>query len=181
MIKENNPLILKALNFFVENPYEKIHLREFSRKMDLSLNSVQRFLKVFLKKGWIKEERVANLRYFYANLDSIVFRQIKITFSLDKIKESGLIEFLERDFDSVVLYGSVAKGLDESKSDLDLVCIGKEKSGRKDIYKFSKRIGKEISIQFFSQSKWRDAKINNKAFYQDVISSGINLVGEMPI
>lgn len=174
-----NPLILKSLEFFIENPYKEIHLREFSRKLKISVNSSQRFLKIFLEEGFVSERRVANLRYFKANLDSIVFRNIKITYSLRKIINSGLIDFFKNKFNHVVLFGSVSKGLDDKKSDVDIVCVGNGK--REDLFRFEKRLGSEINLHVFSFFKWKEAKIKNKAFYQDVISTGINLVGEMPV
>ena len=172
--------ILNALEFFIENPNEEIHLREFARRAEISVNSAQRFLKIFLENNFIQDFRKVNLRYFKANLDSIVFRNIKLIFSLKKIEKSGLLEFLKKDFIYVVLFGSVAKGLDDKTSDLDLVCIGKFKK-QLDLHSFEKKIGKEINVQIFDLEKWRNCKTKNKAFYQDVISTGINLVGEMPV
>lgn len=179
MIYRYNILILKALEFFIQNPNEEIHLRGFSRLVNISINSAQRFLNIFLNENLIKERRIANLRYFKANLDSIVFRNIKITYSLKKIEDSGLIDFLRRDFSHAVLFGSVAKGLDDKKSDIDIICIGK--GSKPDIYDFQRKFGRELNIQTFGFEKWEKTKKENKAFYQDVISTGINLIGEMPV
>ena len=55
MKKGYNLLVLNALGFFVENPYEEIHLREFSRRLKISVNSSQRFLGLFLNEGLIKD------------------------------------------------------------------------------------------------------------------------------
>lgn len=177
MKKEYNSLILKALNYFIENPYIEVYLREFSRINNLNLNTSQRFLEIFLKQGFIKEQRKANLRIFKANIDNIVFRHIKITFILKKIKDTGILENLN-DFSSVVLFGSCAKGLDDKNSDIDIVLIGNKKIN---FYEYEKKLGKQINPHFFNFNEWRKEKDNNKAFYQDVISTGINLIGEIPI
>jgi CTP-dependent riboflavin kinase len=63
MKKGYNMLILKALEFFIENSYEEIHLREFSRRIAISPNSSQRFLNFFLKNDFIVEERKANGKF----------------------------------------------------------------------------------------------------------------------
>ncbi len=179
MKKGYNLLVLKALEFFIENPYEEIHLREFSRKMKISPNSAQRFLDLFLKEDFIKEERRVNLRYFKANLDNIVFKQIKIAYSLKKIKDLGIIKELEKNnFLSVVLFGSVAKGLDDENSDLDLVCIGLNKKIQS---KIQEKLDRELNIHQFTLAEWKKQSKLNKAFYQDVISSGINLIGALPL
>lgn len=172
-------LILKCLKFFFENPYEKIHLREFSRKMKVSLNTSQRFLNLFLRQDFVQESREANLRYFKANLNSLTFKHLKIAFSLKELEKSGLNSYLAERFSQVVLFGSIAKGINDANSDIDLVCIGIKKE--LDLFEFNKKLKKEINVHFFNITSWRKQKQENKAFYQDVISTGINLIGEMPI
>ena len=46
----NYPLMLKALEYFVLNPYSEIYLREYARETGISINSAQRFLDYFLKE-----------------------------------------------------------------------------------------------------------------------------------
>jgi predicted nucleotidyltransferase len=171
-------LVLKALGFFVENPYSEIYLREFGRKMEISPNSAQRFLNLFLKQGFIIEFWKGNLRYFKANLNSIVFRNIKITFSLKRLEDSGLIMNLKENFSNVVLFGSISKGTDDIGSDVDILCIGIKKG--MDFSEFEKKLEREINPHIFTLARWKEQKKENKAFYQNVLT-GINLVGEMPL
>ncbi len=181
--KQNNffedILVLRCLKFFFENPYEKIHLRGFARKMKISLNTSQRFLNLFLEQNFIAESREANLRYFKANLNSLTFKHLKISFSLGELENSGLIDYLAEKFPQVILFGSIAKGEDDINSDIDLVCIGIKKE--LDLSEFSKKLKKEIAVHQFTISEWKKQKDNNKAFYHDIISTGINLIGEIPI
>ena len=172
-----NPLVLTALRFFADNPYQEIYLREFGRKLGISPNSAQRFLNLFLKNNLIIGFKKGNLRYFRANLDSIVFRNIKITFSLKRIEDSGLIDFLKDKFTNAVLFGSISNGIDNGDSDIDMICIGIKREA--DLSLFEKKLGKEINAHFFTLAQWKEQKNKNKAFYQDVIG-GINLVGELP-
>ena len=175
---ENN-LVLRCLKFFFENPYEKIHLRGFARKMKISLNTSQRFLNLFLEQKFVQESREVNLRYFKADMNSLSFKHLKIAFSLKELENSRLIDYLAEKFPQVVLFGSAAKGTDDSNSDIDLVCIGTKKE--LDLFEFNKKLKKEINVHFFSLAQWKKQKQENKSFYQEVISTGINLIGEMPI
>ena len=182
MKKGYNLLILNALEYFIQNPYEKIHLREFSRSLKISPNSANRFLDLFLKEGFIVEERVANLRYFKSNLDSITFREIKKLYCVREIEKRGLLDGLNSLCFSLVLFGSCAKGIDDGNSDVDFVVISKDKVKIRNIFrKLGNRFDRELSFHIFTSLEWKKQKQENKAFYQDVISSGINLIGEMPI
>lgn len=123
------------------------------------------------------------MRYFKANLESVSFRQIKILFSIKKIEDSGIIEgFKKEKISHLVLFGSSALGLDDIKSDIDLICIGIDKKIAFDILKEKEKIfDKEINMHFFSWNEWKRNAKDNKAFYQDVLLKGINLIGEKPV
>jgi predicted nucleotidyltransferase len=176
----HNLLVLETLKFFLDNPYSEVYLREFARKNKITPNTAQRFLELFLKQGLIVETRKANLRYFKANIENIFFKHLKITYSIKKITDSGLIDFLkENTFSIVILFGSVAKGEDDKNSDIDLVCIGPNK--KISLTEFEKKLGKEINAHFFTYAQWKKQEKTNPAFYQEVISTGINLIGEKPI
>ena len=86
------------------------------------------------------------------------------------------MNFLKERYSNVVLFGSIAKGVDDTESDLDMVCIGNKK--KYDLYEFEKKLGREINLHVSDLEQWSKTKMNNKAFYQDVISNGINLIGE---
>jgi len=83
---------------------------------------------------------------------------------------------------SLVVFGSVAKGTDSKESDLDFLIITKNKPLVKEkLQKFKGIFKKELAPHFFSPLEWKNQKIDVVAFYQDVISTGINLIGEMPL
>jgi len=176
-------LLLKALRYFVENPYTEIYLREFGRKLKISPNSAQRFLNLFLNQGLINDFRKGNLRFFKANIESPSFRQVKIAFSVKKIEDSGLINLLRKSGAThLILFGSSAEGKDDLNSDLDLVIIAiSKKKCEEAIFLAQKNLDSEISYHIFSWDEWVRQAEQNKAFYKDIIYGGINLIGEKPI
>lgn len=182
MKKGYNLLILDSLKYFIINPYSRVHLREFSRIMKISPNSASRFLNFFLKEGLIIEERLANLRYFKANSDSVSFKELKKAFSVFVLEKSGLIQSLKGNCFSCMLFGSVARGENDKNSDIDLVIVTKDKEKvREIIRRFQKKFKQELSPHIFTSLEWRQGKKENKAFYQDVVSCGMNLIGEILI
>jgi predicted nucleotidyltransferase len=179
--KDNyNLLILDALRFFLENPYTEVYLREFARKTKINTNTAQRFLDLFLKQKLVVEEKKAHLRYFKANMENIFFKHLKITYSIKRITESGLIDFFKKNnYSNVILFGSVAKGEDDKTSDIDFILIGKNK--KLSLTENEKKLGMEINAHSFTYAEWKKQAKDNKAFYQEVISTGINLIGEKPL
>jgi len=180
MKNKDTPLILECLKFFVANPYDKIHLREFARKSKISPNSANRFLNSFVNHGFLTDERIANLRYFKANLNSPTFRQLKKTFSVFEIEKSGILNELSEVASVLVVFGSVASGEDFQKSDVDFLVISDKKEETKKIFtKFQKKFNREISFKVFTSLEWKNQKTLNRAFYEDVLANHINLLGEL--
>ena len=181
MKKEDNILVLKGIRYFLENPHSEVYLREYSRILEISPNTAQRFLELFLKEKLITDERKANLRYFKANTENIVYRQLKIALSMKEFNDAGIVKYLEKTgVISAVLYGSVAKGLDDKESDIDLLIISNKKN-KLNFNECEKRLGREITSQEYTLGEWEKIKSSNKAYYQEVMSTGITLIGEKPL
>jgi predicted nucleotidyltransferase len=182
MKNRDNPLVLNALKFFTKNPYEKVYVREFARKLSISPNTANRFLNYFLENNLLQEEKIANLRYFKANLKSQTFRQIKKTINIHEIESTNILDQLNPFCFNLVLFGSCANGTDDSTSDFDFLIISKKKQEIREIFsKNEKKFSKEISLHIFTPLEWKEQKNKNKAFYQDIVSTGINLIGQMPL
>ncbi|MBI5803660.1 nucleotidyltransferase domain-containing protein [Candidatus Pacearchaeota archaeon] len=174
-------LLLKIARLFIEEPYKEFYLREIAKRLKISVFAAKQYADFLVKEGMLKEERRANLRYLSFNSQSLTARYLKISFSIKKIEDSGLIDFLKEkvtNLTSVILFGSIARGEDDKNSDLDLVIIGK--SEKIDFSKFNIKINREINAHFFDWRKWNEQFKNNKAFYLDVITQGIALYGEKP-
>lgn len=173
---------LKITNYFFENPYDEFYLRELARKLKLSPYAAKKYLDLLVKEGIVKDEKKANLRYFKANMGNLFFRHLKVAFSINLILKSGLVDFLKESLanvSSITLFGSVAKGEDDKKSDIDILVIGTHK--HINLNNFEGKIGKEINLHILSWSEWSKKAKSNDPFYFEVISYGISLYGELPI
>ena len=175
-------IFLKVVKFFLDNPFEEIYLRQLAKKLDLSTFAIKKYADLLIVEGIIKDERKANLRYFKSNTNNLFFKHLKISFNIQLILKSGLLDFLKENLanvSSIVLFGSIAKGEDDKNSDVDILIIGKDKY--LDLDKFEEKIDKEITLHIFSWSEWNQQTIENAAFYSDVIIHGITLHGELPL
>jgi len=174
--------LIKFVEFFIDNPYIEVYLRELAKKLKISPFAAKKYADILIKEGIIIDKRKANLRYFKANKDNLFYKYLKISYNIKKLVNSGLLEFIKNNvpnLSSVVLFGSIAKGEDDNKSDIDIVIIGKEKN--LEIYDFKKKLNREINIHFFSWSEWNKKAKEDNPFYYEVINKGIALYGELPI
>ena len=180
--KELGFKIIEILKYFFDNPYSKIYIRELARKLKISSSIVKKYVDFLLKEKILIEEREANLKYVKANLNNPFFRQIKIAYNVKKILDSGLIDYLINSIptvSSIVLFGSTARGLDDYRSDIDILVIGKEKLIS--LSKYEEKLKREINLHIFSWANWKLKAKKDSPFYYEVIIYGIPLYGELPI
>jgi len=173
--------LIEIIKYFLDNPYSEVYLRELAKKIHLSPFAVKKYADILVKKAIISEEKKANLRIFKANTGSLFYKHLKIAYNIQKIEDSGLISKLRGipNVSSLVLFGSTAKGQDDSKSDIDMVVIGKRE--RINLNSEERKLNKEINLHVYSWSGWKREAKENAAFYYDVVGQGISLYGELPI
>lgn len=172
----------KVLKHFFDRPYEEIHLRELSRKTKVSVYTVKNVIDQLSKENIIEERRNGNMRYIKANMNNYFFQYLKIAFSLKKIIDSNITIYLKENIpavSSIIIYGSTAKGEDDSKSDLDILIIGQRK--KIDITKFENKLRRQINLLTLKWSEWREHAKKDKAFYKEIITNGIVLYGNLPV
>lgn len=146
MFKKNNKY--KLLKVFLDQPLEEFRLRELSRESKISPGSVLNYLKEFENERLINKYEKRGIPFYKAERDSekfILYKKLSIMYELE---ESGLIEYLWQELcpETIILYGSYAKGESIESSDIDIFIIGKEKEIN--LYKFEEILGKEVHLMF---------------------------------
>jgi len=172
----------KILILFFEEPFKEFHLRGVAKECNVSAPTAKTQLDKFAKEKFVEKKKKANLVLFKANTNNNRFRLLKTAYSLEKIEKSGLIGKLESELKplSIVLFGSTARGEDDSGSDLDLLIISKNKK-ELDLSKFEKKLKREINYSVYSPSEWSKKAGQDKPFYQRILIEGIPLRGELPV
>lgn len=112
----------KIKEHFLENPTEKLRVREIERKLDLSLPSVIRYCKELTKEGILRTEEIGSVVFYTADRTNSKYLLEKKLYNIRKFYKSGIIDYLKHELSNpaVVLFGSYAKGEDIEKSDIDL-------------------------------------------------------------
>lgn len=166
------------LQLFIREPEKEFHVRQISKIVKKSPTTISKYLKNLEKQGILESEKKLNHLLFKANLNNERFKQIKLNYNLVTIKESGIIEYLEKELNSpkaIILFGSFAKAENNKKSDVDILIISELKK-HLSLEKFEKKIGNNIQIFIHSESEIEKIKQKNKELLNSWIN-GIILYG----
>src|SRR3989338_8173749 len=84
----------RLMEYFLNHPYEEIHLRALAKKVRMSPSAAKAHADTLVREGLLQDVRKANLRILKANAASILFKHIKISYSLRFLLASGMVRIL---------------------------------------------------------------------------------------
>lgn len=174
---------LALLTLFLTHPGERFYQKQLIRDLGLSSSLVQAELKRLEGVGLLISSREANVRYFtindafpiYPELKSIVFKTV------------GLAEFLRDSLDAIgdveaaLIYGSVAKNVEDMHSDVDVLVVGDvDLDALNEAVDAAERaIGREINTTVYTREEWVGRVKIGQAFVADILSGPkIFLIGD---
>jgi predicted nucleotidyltransferase len=174
--------LVKALRTVLANPQRTFSVRGLAKEAGLSPGGAMACFKYMEENNMLKVARVGRALQFRADLDNALTREWKRLFTLQMLEHvrGELLDRLGTGTISVLLYGSMAKGIDDEKSDIDILVITnkKERVSLTDIEAKTKR---EINLSMFTPADWREKAVKDKLFYEQVILDSITLFGEKPV
>jgi predicted nucleotidyltransferase len=166
---------LNIMEIFFESSAREFGVREAARLLKVAPATASKELKALAGRGLLKErkERVYNI--YKANLESDFYTDLKVFYNIRKIRESGLMENLNRFYlkPTVILFGSSAHGLDTETSDLDIVIIS-ENTKIPDFGTLEKKLKRRIHVFAVRHIK----ELKNEHLINNVLN-GIVLQGEV--
>ncbi|MEE8167526.1 MAG: nucleotidyltransferase domain-containing protein [Candidatus Hydrothermarchaeales archaeon] len=173
---------MRVLLLFMKNPYERYYLRETARLLKMSPMTVKRSLDLLTKEKLLVKEKIKNQILYSANIESPGFRHLKIAYNLAWFEKKETVKFIKEmlpTMSSLVLYGSLAKGEDDEKSDVDFLVISQSK--RAIDMELSQHLGREVAVLNLTPAQWSEEAKKNRGLYLDVITEGIVLYGTRPV
>jgi predicted nucleotidyltransferase len=165
---------LKVLSLFINHPGRAYQLTEVIRDVGSGRGAVQRELEKLTKAGILNVSIAGSRKIYQVNLESPIYHELRGLI----LKTVGLIEPLRdalKRYKSKIIaafvYGSVAKGRDTAKSDIDLMIIGNGISYG-EIYaalqKTEKLLLRTINPNLMTPSEWREKRSDKNAFIAKV-------------
>ncbi|MFH1515727.1 MAG: nucleotidyltransferase domain-containing protein [bacterium] len=118
---------LSILRELILSNGKSIHLRELARRTGLDARGVQREVRNLLDVGIIDEEKSGNQKLYRINEKCPVYPELKMLIIktvgvADEIRKA--LEPLKNKIKMAFIYGSIAKGNEDSQSDIDLMLVG---------------------------------------------------------
>ena len=157
-------------------------LRDVARKVKISPSTAKESLDFLFGTG-VLDKRVLGRNHLFKIKNSFLTKQIKILYSLSELSSAGFAEELlknNHDIISIMLYGSVARGEDDKKSDIDILVISRKNHRMREL-KSEKNISRELTIISYTYKEWKKKAEEDKVFYYNVILNCIPLYGERPV
>jgi|SRR3989338_2167172 len=161
----------KIKEYFFMNPTAKLRVRQIEREMKLPLPSVIRYCKELEKDGILRKEPVSGIFTYSADRASKKFLIAKRLFNIWRIFESGLVDYMIKEYFNpvIVLFGSYSKGEDIEDSDIDLY-IETPKKQNFSLQKFEKILNRKIQVFNYRNIK----EVSNPHLSNNIIN-GITL------
>lgn len=140
--------ILYTLKPFIEDNYEEVGVREYSRLMKITPPTASKILKGFEDEGLLKKRFERGYLLFRANKDSSFLKDFSRIYWKQKLKK--IIEVLNSELHkpTIVLFGSLSKLETKKDSDIDLAIFTKFKK-KVNLNKYEKDLGREIQVFSF--------------------------------
>ncbi|MBI4440402.1 nucleotidyltransferase domain-containing protein [Candidatus Woesearchaeota archaeon] len=137
-----------------DNPSRKFYIRELAREIHVNPNSVLNALNELEKESLVRREAKKHIVEITPSLENPHFLAKKRVHNLEKIYDSGIIDFLRKNYNpkAIILFGSYSRGEDVLKSDIDIAVVTSEKYSVKTEI-FEKRLNRGIHILLVQSGK----------------------------
>lgn len=124
----------------------------------------------------LKQDKESKRWAIELNRDNYKMLQLKRVYNLEQIYESGLCDYLEKEFAgaTIILFGSYSRGEDTINSDIDIAIIGR---GDKtlDIEKFEEILERRININFYESFQKIHKNLKENLFNGTILIGSIEL------
>ncbi|MBS3909197.1 MAG: nucleotidyltransferase domain-containing protein [Actinobacteria bacterium] len=173
---------VKLLTLFLTHPDARFYFKNLIERLGVPPSALQTELKKFELIGLLKSEREGNIKFYwvdksfplYPELKGIIFKTVGLA---DRLKEA-----LDKigHIDVAFIYGSVAKNLEDAKSDIDLMVIGDpDMDALSDVVTAAEHeLIREVNYTVFDPKEWKERVAKNNSFVMDVLKNNkIFLIG----
>lgn len=165
----------RILGLLLLHPEQSYHVRELARLTHTSAGTLHKELSKLSNAGILQGKRVGNQQHYSANVQCPIFEELASIFR----KTSGLVDVIAGALSSVknqiqfaIVFGSVARGEQQSNSDIDVMVIGDIGFG--DVvtllHDSQAILKREINPVVYSMASFKSRVEKNDSFIQAVLN-----------
>ncbi len=172
MLSLRSELRRKILTFFYMNREARVYVRQLAVALDADSTNLSRELARLAREGFLRAEREG--RQLYYSIDR-AYPFLKPVFALLQ-GAVGIEPTLQRalrpvgEIESAWIFGSVAKGEADAKSDIDLLIVGAPDQAllAREIRKAERSLRREVSYTVFTSQELKRKLAKRDPFVTDI-------------
>ena len=155
-----------------------LNQRQISKILEVTQPAIMKALPQLEKDTLIKikQDKETKRWSIELNRDYHIVIQLKRADNLRQIYETGLADFLEKEFAgaAIILFGSYSKGEDIINSDIDIAVIGR-RDKQIDLSVYEKKLERKININFYESFKSIHKNLKENLCNGIVLVGGVEL------
>ena len=165
----------RALGLLLLNPDASFHVRELARLTGTSAGTLHKELTKLTTGGILQRKQIGNQVHYSANLNCPIFDELasilRKTSGLADVLAKALID-LENKIDVAFVFGSVARGDQQARSDVDMMLIGNLSfaDAVQALHASQAVLQREINPIVYSQDEFNRRIKNNDTFINEVLA-----------
>lgn len=173
------PTVQRVLSATLAHPDRSFYMRELVELAAGGKGNTQRQIEKLIDAGvLVEEDRRGRQRSIRANKDFFLYPELSSIARKSFALREPLMKALEpfaADIEEAFVFGSVAKGADGSRSDIDLAVIGRVSLIRlsEAMLAVEHELGRPIHLNVYEVDEWRDLVANDLVIAQ--IANGTKL------
>ena len=165
----------RVLGLLLLHPERSYYLREIARITATVPGTLKREMDKLSEVGLLTVKKVGNQNHYQVNQECSIYEDLsnilRKTSGLRDVLIDALLPLSEK-LQSAFVFGSVASGKVNAKSDIDLLLIGEVSYAEVVLlmHPLQEKLGREINPKIFAAKEWKKLMKDNGAFVHDVLS-----------
>jgi predicted nucleotidyltransferase len=165
----------RVLGLLLLHPERSYYLREIALLTSTIPGTLKRELDKLIEVGLLTVKKIGNQNHYQANRECPIYEDLanilRKTSGLVDVLMGGLLP-LSKKIENAFVFGSVASGNANAKSDIDLMLIGDLTYAKvvSLMHPLQEQLGREINPKIFTVKEWQKLMQDNGAFVHDVLS-----------
>lgn len=167
-------VLQRLLALIFGHPETSFYLSEIVQTLRSGTGAVERQLTRLEGCGLVSVERIGNQKHYRANRDAPIFQElygiVQKTMGLSDPLRRALQPFAHR-IKVAFVYGSIAKGTDTARSDIDLMVIGDDliySDLFSELEQAEKTLARPVNPTILDPSEWKRKRSEGNAFIEKV-------------